>query len=311
MNRTMQYTILLLFAMLLTLPQPCDAIFQGTANANTFIRIYQQRGDYGRLALWHETSAACLTRISMPLNKITYNYYKQHGYEKWMKRTEKEALTIQEQRQSHLKQAKAAWKYAKTPETLLNTEREKIAKFIKIWLSHYPNRFYTSGLYVTFFREQQKRAALKKDYKKILILEAAAAEMCAAQYDKIPIANGLATYVTHRDAHLQHATLLRTLAKPTLKKLPADTKIGKSLQSQKYKTQNLSLNTKKAILNIAKNNKRIKHLISNHKGVREYAWFQGFAWTVSFYNHGWGNLAIAVIDDKTGKIIDILEGEQD
>ena len=38
-------------------------------------------------------------------------------------------------------------------------------------------------------------------------------------------------------------------------------------------------------------------------------WFQGFAWTVSFYNHSWGNLAIAIIDDKTGKVLDVLESE--
>ena len=306
----MQYTVLLFFSILFLLIKPCDAIFEGTANANIFIRIYEQRGDYGRLALWHKTAAECLNLISVPMNKITHNYYKNNGYEKWMERTEKEALEIREQRQFHLGQAKAAWKKSTTPESILNSERAKIAKFMHTWLPHYPNRFYTFGVYATFFKEQQERAELRKNYSKVLKLEADAAEMCAAQYDKIPIANGLKNYVEQRDAYLRHATLLRTLAKPSLGKLPIEIKLRKNIQPQKPRTQNITQNTKKTILNIAKNNNRIKNLISNHKVVREYAWFQGFAWTVSYYNHGWGNLVIAVIDDKTGKIIDILEGKK-
>ncbi len=306
----MRKVVLLFISILLILPRPCDAILEGTANANIFIRIYKQRGDFGRLALWHETAAECLNLISIPMNNIAHNYYKNSGYEKWMERTEKEALEIQEQRQFHLEQAKDAWKKSKTSENVLKTEREKIAKFMNTWLPHYPDRFYNFGVYATFFKEQQERAELRKDYKRVLKLEADAAEMCAMQYDKIPIAYGLKEYVEKRDAYLRHATLLRTLAKPTLRKLPTEIKIGKNGQLQKPIKQNVTQKTKETILNIAKTNLRIKSLISDHKGVREYAWFQGFAWTVSFYNHGWGNLAIAVIDDKTGKITDILEDEQ-
>ena len=306
----MRKVVLLFISILLILPRPCDAILEGTANANIFIRIYKQRGDFGRLALWHETAAECLNLISIPMNNIAHNYYKNSGYEKWMERTEKEVLEIQEQRQFHLEQAKDAWKKSKTSENVLKTEREKIAKFMNTWLPHYPDRFYNFGVYATFFKEQQERAELRKDYKRVLKLEADAAEMCAMQYDKIPIAYGLKEYIEKRDAYLRHATLLRTLAKPTLRKLPTEIKIGKSGQLKKPIKQNVTQKTKNTILNIAKTNLRIQSLISDHKGVREYAWFQGFAWTVSFYNHGWGNLAIAVIDDKTGKITDILEGEQ-
>ena len=306
----MRKVVLLFISILLILPIPCDAILEGTANANIFIRIYKQRGDFGRLALWHETAAECLNLISIPMNNIAHNYYKNSGYEKWMERTEKEALEIQEQRQFHLEQAKDAWKKSKMSENVLKTEREKIAKFMNTWLPHYPDRFYNFGVYATFFKEQQERAELRKDYKRVLKLEADAAEMCAMQYDKIPIAYGLKEYVEKRDAYLRHATLLRTLAKPTLRKLPTEIKIGKNGQLQKPIKQNVTQKTKETILDIAKTNLRIQSLISDHKGIREYAWFQGFAWTVSFYNHGWGNLAIAIIDDKTGKITDILEGEQ-
>ena len=306
----MRYITLLLLSVLFIIAKPCNAIFEGTANANIFIRLYEQHGDYGRLALWHETAAECLNLISIPMNKITHNYYKSNGYEKWTERTEKEALEIQEQRLYHLECAKDAWKKSKTPETILKTEREKITKFMTTWLPHYPDRFYNFGVYATFFKEQQERAELIKDYVRVLKLEADAAEMCAIQYDKIPITNGLDKYVEHRDIYLQQATLLRTLVKPTLKKLPTEIKLGKRVQIKKPSTPHSPKHTKEAILNIATKNQRIENLYSDHKVVREFAWFQGFAWTVSYYNHGWGNLAIAIIDDKSGKVIDILNGEQ-
>ena len=307
----MKNPLLLLFLILLILPIPSDAIFEGTANANIFINIYEQRGDFGRLALWHEAAAECLNLISVPMNEINLNYYKRNGYEKWVARTGKEALEIQEQRQFHLKRAKAAWKKSKTTEQALNTEREKIAKFITTWLPHYPDRFYNFGIYATFFREQQERAEQKKDYVKVLQLEAEAAEMCAAQYDKVPIAYGLKKYIKIRDAYLKHATLLRTLAKQSPGLLPAEAKIGKQIQHQKPAPIISPQREADKVLHIAKSNPYIKTAMADQKGVREYAWFQGFAWTVSFYNHSWGNLAIVVIDDKTGKIVDILKAKRE
>lgn len=305
----MRYNVLLLLSILFIFAKPSGAVYESTANASIFIRLYEQSGDYGRLALWHETAAQCLNLISIPMNKITQNYYKSNGYEKWVKRTIKETDEIHEQRQFHLEQAKAAWKKSKTKEDVLNAERKKIAKFINTWLPHYPDRFYTFGVYATFFREQQELAEQKKDYSRVLKLAADAAEMCAAQYDKIPIANGLDNYTELRDKYLKHATLLRTLAKPNLKRLPKEAYIGKNIQDHKPVLQDLPQNRKENILHIATSDQRIKRVVSNHKVVREYVWFQGFAWTVSFYNHSWGNLAIAIIDDKTGKIIDILQGE--
>ncbi len=307
----MRTYIFLLFFILLISSTACDAIFEGTANANIFIRIYTQRGDFGRLALWHETAAECLNLISVPMNKISLNYYKKHGHKKWVERTEIEALEIQEQREYHIKKAKAAWKNSKTPEVVLKHERKKIAKFIAVWLPHYPDRFYEFGIYATFFKELQEQAELKKDFAKVLRLEADAAEMCAAQYDKIPIKYGLKTYKQHRDDYLRHATLLRTIAKRNPKSLPSNVMIGKERQIPIVKSKIIPTKKADKILLIAKSDSRIKAALIDHKHVREYAWFQGFAWTVSFYNHGWGNLAIAVVNDKTEKITDVLLGESD
>ena len=307
-NKIKTFTLLLI-SILLILTKPCGAIFEGTANANIFIKIHEQRGDFGRLALWHEAAAACLTLISVPMNEISLNYYKRHGDEEWVKRTQTEAVEIQEQRQFHLKRAKAAWEKSKTTEVVLQVEREKIAKFIATWLPHYPDRFYNFGIYATFFAELQERAERKKDYAKILRLEADAAEMCAAQYEKIPIAYGLKRYEKLRDAYLRYATLLRTLANQSPNTLPPGVNIGKHIRNRKPKPQITPLKKTDKILQTAKSDSRIKAALADQKGVREYAWFQGFAWTVSFYNHGWGNLAIAVIDDKTGKVVDVLKGE--
>ncbi len=300
---------LLLFSILILITTPCSAIFEGTANADIFIRMYEQRGDFGKLALWHEAAAECLTLISVPMNEIAQNYYKRNGYHIWVERTEKERLEIHEQRRLHLKRAEAAWEKSKSSEIILNAEREKIAKFIKVWLPHYPDRFYNFGIYATFIREQQERAEQKKDYAKVLRLEADAADMCAALYHKIPIKYGLKNYEKHQDTYLKHAALLRTLAEQSLKALPSVAIRGKQIRLQQPKSQILPNRKTVETLNIAKSDLRVKTALADQKGIREYAWFQGFAWTVSFYNHSWGNLAIAIIDDKTGKVLDVLESE--
>ena len=305
----MRIFALLLFSILILITAPCSAIFEGTANADIFIRMYEQRGDFGKLALWHEAAAECLTLISVPMNEIARNYYKRNGYDIWVERTDKERLEIHEQRRLHLKRAEAAWEKSKSSEIILNAEREKIAKFIKVWLPHYPDRFYNFGIYATFIRGQQERAEQKKDYAKVLRLEADAADMCAALYHKIPIKYGLKNYEKHQDTYLKHAALLRTLAEQSLKALPSVAIRGKQIQLQQPKSQ-ISPNRKTVeTLNIAKSDLRVKTALADQKGVREYVWFQGFAWTVSFYNHSWGNLAIAIIDDKTGKVLDVLESE--
>ena len=51
---------------------------------------------------------------------------------------------------------------------------------------------------------------------------------------------------------------------------------------------------------------RLQEHLTAHTGVHGYASFQGFAWFVSYSNHGWGNLGIALVDDETGTVLDIL-----
>lgn len=306
--------LLILIQTFILLSMPCFAIFEGSANADIFIKVYKQRGDYGRVALWHEAAAECYALISVPLNELSLKYYKRHGDEKWVKRAEKEKDEILERQTLHLNRAKAAWKKSKTEEVVLKKEREKIAKFKLNWLPHYPDRFYEFGIYATYIREQQEQAEQKRDFKKVINLEADAAEMVAAQYDLILIENGLTEYEKIRDAYLQHAVLLRTLSKRTHAKLPIEVSIGKSIRQKQNISQvsTTQIPTEKEvdkILQIAKADPRVKNQLTDQIGIREYAWFQGFAWTVSFYNHGWGNLAIAIIDDKTGDVLDVLIGE--
>ncbi len=305
----MKRSSILLIPILLIVSSPVYGIFEGSANADIFIRIYKQQGDYGRVALWHEAAAECYSLISIPMNDISLKYYKKIGNKKWVERAEKEKTEILERRIFHLSHAKAAWKRSKTEESILKLEREKIAKFKRNWLPHYPERFYDFGIYATYFAEQKEQAELKRNYRKVINLEADAAEMVATQYDLILIRNGLTAYEKIRDAYLQHATLLRTLAKRTHRKLPAELRLSKNIRNLKSIVKVTTDKTSDEILKIARTEPRIHRQLSNHTGVREYAWYQGFAWTVSFYNQGWGNLAIAVIDDKSGKVLDVLEGE--
>ena len=331
---------LLLFPLLFMFAQPCLAIREGTATANIFIHCYEQHGDFGKLALWHEAAAECITRISVPMNEIAHDYYVRHGYKKWAARAQKEAQEIQAQRDFHLTRAKAAWTKLKSVapglcasahSSALKTEREKIAKFIATWLPRYPDRFYECGIYPTFFRKQQRLAEQKGDYATALQLEADAAEMCAAQYQKMPIAYGLKNYEKRRDAYLRHAARLRILA--TQKEVFHQfrfcsdfsvVKIGFLIHCSVHLLIKVAsepsddiysalldlscfLNTPQGITKnrIAQSDARVKAAIAGQSGVHAYAQFQGFAWIVRFSNHSWGNLATAIIDDKTGKVLDV------
>ena len=360
-----------LFPILLLTAQPSMAIREGTATAGVFIKRYAQSGDYGRLALWHEAAAECLTRISLPMNEIAHAYYTQRGYEKWTVRAEKEAHEIRTQYLHHRMSAEVAWQKfvggVCNPDSfvyedfvggvcnpdvfsVLDAERRNIEKFIATWLPRYPNRFYEFGIYPTFFRKQRELAEQEGNYAKVLRLEADAAEMCAAQYQQIPIAHGLKRYEKFRDVYLRHAMHLRELAKQNPMTLPPEIDKGRRISnslaiqtvssqqigyrlsdgwlrqrssvSSSYGMQSLfpyrkafwltaeSIAQQCALIadgyfQIAKSDARVKTTLAGQNGVHAYLSFQGFAWIVSFSNHSRGNLATAIIDAKTMKVLDV------
>ena len=302
----MKFIVLPLFPILLLTAQPSMAIREGTATAEVFIKRYAQSGDFGRLALWHEAAAECLMRISVPMNEIIHGYYKRNGYEKWAARAEKEAREIQKLHQYHRTRAKTAWQQSETSEYSLNAERENIAKFIATWLPRYPNRFYEFSIYPTFFRKQRELAKQKGDYVRMLHLEADAAEMCAAQYQQIPIAYGLKRYEKFRDAYLRHAKHLRGLAKQNPMTLPPEIDNGKQIFGSLETQEILSQKTADVILHSAKSDTRVKAVLTDQTGVHAYPSFQGFAWIVSFSNHSSGNLATAIVDDKTATVLRVF-----
>ena len=166
--------------------------------------------------------------------------------------------------------------------------------------------FYEFGIYPTFFRKQRELAEQEGDYVKALRFEADAAEMCSTQYEKIPIAYGLEGYQKHRDAYRRHAALLRSLAQRNLKTLPAEVDKDKQIIAS-LKTQTVSSPQKTdAILHIAKLDVCVKAALGDQIGVHAYPSFQGFVWIVSFSNHSRGNLAIAIVDEKTAKVLDVF-----
>ena len=302
---------LLLFSVLLLTAQPSVAIREGTATAEVFIKRYEQSGDFGKLALWHEAAAECLIRISVPMNEIAYDYYKRHGYGKWAARAKKEAREIQKQHQYHCTRAEIAWQKfvgkGSNPDVFsaLDAERENIAKFITVWLPRYPNRFYEFGIYPTFFRKQRELAEQSGDYVKVLHLEADAAEMCAAQYERIPVAYGLKNYQKHSDTYRQHASLLRNLVQQNPKALLREVDERKRILDL-LKTQKTSSEQREdAVLRIAKLDARVKTALANQNGVHAYPSFQGFAWVVNFSNHSRGNLVTVIVDEKTAEVLDV------
>lgn len=312
---------LLIFPMLLLTAQPAIAIREGTATADVFIERYTQSGDFGRLALWHEAAAECLLRISVPMNEIAYAYYKRHGYEKWAARAEKEAREIQRQHQYHLTRAETAWqKFGRgafllkrfpdqrrgwVSQPVLNAERKNIAKFIATWLPRYPHRFYEFGIYPTFFRKQRELAEQEGNYAEALRLEADAAEMCAAQYQQIPIAYGQKRYEKFRDSYLRHALHLRQLAQQNPTALPPEVDAGKQILDALQTRDIPSQQTVDAILQVAQSDTRVKTALAGQRAVYASPTCQGFAWIVSFSNHSRGNLATAIIDAKMIKVVDV------
>ena len=302
----MRIISLLLFPLLFLITPPSMAIRQGTATAEIFIRYYERSEDFGRLALWHEAAAECLKRISVPMNEIAHDYYVQHGYKRWTARSEKEAHEIQKQYQYHRKRAKIAWQKSETPEPVLNAERENIAKFIAMWLPRYPDRFYEFGIYPTFFRKQRELAEHKGDYVRALQLEADAAAMSAAQYERIPIAYGLRNYEKHRDAYQAYASKLRDLAPQNPKTLPPeinrDRQILYSLAIESISSQQEA----DTILQSAKSDARVKSAFGGKIGIHAYPSFQGFAWIVRFSNHSSGNIVTAIIDEETAEVLDVF-----
>jgi len=309
--------------LLISILQSCFAIREGTANANIMIKRYERSGDFGRAALWREAAAECLELISIPMTTLMIKYYTRYGNNELAEVSRKELTDIEAQRQYHLKHAKTDWEKSKTAQKDLDEERQKIAEFIATWVPHYPDKFYDFGVYANFFRRQRDEFKQNGDYAKAINIEANAAEMCADQYNDIPIAyfkrraeraekakqaeaaakyqQRAEKYEKVRDAQRQRAALLRALAQQPPKAWPPEAD-KREIEIPRIQTQ---LTPNEAV-RAAESDRRVQELLKTHKGIHEYAWFQGFAWTVSFYNHGWGNLAIAIIDDKTGEVIDVL-----
>ena len=318
------------------------AVRESTANAKVMIQRYEREGDFAKAALWHQAAADCLKIISIPMTEIQMRYYLRHGGNARAERIRGELADIKKRREYHLKTARTHWERAETEELSpeLETECEKITQFISTWVQIYPNRFYHYGIYPSFFKVEQEIFKKRGNYAAAINLEADAAEMCAAQYNEITVAYfrrgtlncdviGTAGYVERevisrrgenrlskgqdraaqyeriRDAHRQRAALLRELAEGKSKTWPTEAESAlRNLSGQSIDPASKLTSTQ--VLRIANRDARLQENLRTHAGVHGYASFQGFAWLVSYSNHGWGNLGVVLVDDKTGTVLDIL-----
>jgi hypothetical protein len=285
------------------------AVYEGTANANMMIRRHERRQQFGKASLWREAAAECLDAISIPLAKIMVEYCQRRGNVECVMEMQAEIADTKMQIDEHLRRAKENWKKAKKDEKGLDAERANIDKFIAEWVPHYPDRFYEFGIYRNVFRERIDELRELGKFGDALILEAEASDMCARQYEdvtvkyftnKAKVAEAEA-YQKLRDEHLKRSAMLRALAKEDPETWPAEAdKRDFSPPKAKYK-----LSADKAI-KLARSDKRIKQVLEGKRNFREFAWFQGFCWTVAYYSQDWGSLAIAFVDDEAGKITDVL-----
>jgi len=304
------------------------AVYEGTANANMMIRRYERRGQFGKAALWREAAARCLDMISIPLAKITMEYCQHSGDAEFVEHMEAEMADTRMRRAEHLQRARLNREKAKESKEELDAERAKIDKFIAEWVPHYPDRFYDFGTYRSVFGKRIDELTEQARFGDALLLEADASDMCAKQYEGVTIRyfqnraedaektgdKGMVqqsrrqaeAYREVRDEHLKRSAMLRALAKQNPESWPliADRRNFDIPESR----HNLTVD--KAI-RLAREDKRIQQILGEHKDAREFAWFQGFCWTVSYYSRGWGNLAIAFVDDETGKMTDVLASPGD
>lgn len=334
------YSLIALWALVWHV-QLSDAVRESTANAKVMIQRYEREENFAKAALWHEAAADCLKIISIPMTELQIRYYLRHGKNVLAERSRRELAHIKERREYHLKAAGAHWERSKTERTLpeIEAEREKITQFISAWAQIYPNRFYHYGIYPSFFKVEQEIFKRKGDYAAVLSLEADAAEMCADQYNEITVAyfqrialdcdaNGgsvggeaisrhganhlskvgrdcVTQYEKIRDAHRQRAALLRKIAEGKPKTPPIETEtVFRDLSHQSISPAPKLTSTQ--ALKIANGDTRSQKHLKAHTGVHGYASFQGFAWFVTYYNHGWGNLGVVLVDDKTGTVLDML-----
>ena len=334
------YSLIVLWTLVWQV-QLSHAVREGTANAKVMIQRYEREGDFAKVALWHEAAADCLKIISIPMTEIQIRYYLRHGENVRAERSRRELAHIKERREYHLKAAKTHWNKSETDGTSpeLEAEHKKITQFISAWAQIYPNRLYHYGIYPSFFKVEQEIFKKKGDYAAALNLEADAAEMCADQYNEITVAyfQGIALdrdavgegvggeaisphvanhlsmvgedcvtqYEKVQDAHRQRAALLREIAEGKPKTLTIEAEsVLKDLSLQSINPAPKLTPTQ--ALRIANSDTRLQEHLKAHTGVHGYASFQGFAWFVSYSNHGWGNLGIVLVDDKTGTVLNIL-----
>ena len=317
---------LIVFWTLVWQVQTSNAVREGTANAKVMIQGYEREGNFTKAALWHEAAADFLKIISIPMTEIQIRYYLHHGKNTWIERRREELEDIKKRQEYHLKAAKTHWEKSEMERSSaeLETEREKITQFISTWVQIYPNRFYHYGIYPSFFKVEQEIFKKKGDYAAALNLEADAAEMCADQYNEITVAyfrevtmnwnaigggvkgeDCVTQYEKVRDVHRQRAAMLREIAEGKPKTFPIEAEIVLRNLSHKAISPAPKLTSTQA-LKIANRDARLQEDLKAHTGVHGYPSFQGFAWFVSYYNHGWGNLGTVLVDDNTGTVLDIL-----
>ena len=125
-----------------------------------------------------------------------------------------------------------------------------------------------------FSENNGKLAEQTGDYVRALQLEADAAEMCAAQYEKIPIAYGLKGYQKHRDAYRQHTLRLQHLAQQNPKRLPKKVNAAKQI-ARSLETQAVPVPQKADVIrHIAKSDARVKTALGDQSGVHAYPSFK-------------------------------------
>ncbi len=322
-SRSTSIRTLLAIALFASVAAPGEAVREGSANANMMIRYHESQQEWGKAALWQEAAAKCMETISMPLAQITRDFFERSGQTALVTNVDREMAKTETQSVRYLKAAQENWDKARDSDEALRAERVAIDKFMAEWVPYYPGEFYRWATYREHFRPDVEALQAKGDFGAALLVEADASDMCARQYQEVTVryfeteADVAAqaddesraedmrrqadNYQAVRNQHLRRSAMLRAFAAEDPSSWPPEA----DRTDFEVPESDHRLTAEQAIA-IARKHNSIREVREAHPRVREYAWFQGFAWTVAYYTRDWEQLPVVLVSDETGEVIGVL-----
>jgi hypothetical protein len=303
-----------LAVVLLAWPMPLRAVREATANANLLIRNFERQGEFGRAAVWQEVASQAFDLVSVPVTQTVLDYCERNGKTEQARQLRADIELMKQQRDEYARRARANWARSKDSQEAVDAERARTAEYLAIWVAHYPSAFYQFGFYNNLFRRDIVRLKEDHHHAAALSVEAAAAELCARQFEEVVVPyfqrqagqadaarktvleRMIQDYAAVATAQRERAQRLRTLAAQNPDRWPAEAD-RKELRVPQFERRL----KQDEVIQIARADRRVQDAIARHPGARPFVTHLGAWWTVGYHPH-----VAAFVDDRTGKVTGVL-----